>query len=245
MHRFFVNSDSIHNDHIVLSGRNAEHFRVLRLRRGETVVACDGEGTDYICTAGELTGREAVLKIQEKRASQGEPTVICTVYAAFPKGDKAETIVRKSVELGAAAIVFFPSERCVSRPDGAAALKKCDRWRSISEEAAKQSGRGIIPVVDVLGSFELAVKKAAEAELPLFLYEEEASTSIKKPLFERGGSVKTVSIMSGSEGGFELFEAEKARNAGMISVSVGKRILRCETAPLAALSAVMLCTDNF
>ncbi|NLL38589.1 MAG: 16S rRNA (uracil(1498)-N(3))-methyltransferase [Clostridiales bacterium] len=245
MHRFFVTRDSIHDGFIVLSGRNTEHFRVLRIRQGETVEVSDGEGTDYICIAGELIGREVRLNIVEKRASEREPSVICTVYAAFPKGDKAETIVQKSVELGANAIVFFPSRRCVSRLNGAAAVKKRDRWQIIAEEAAKQSGRGIIPRVDVLNKFDLAVEKAAGAELPLFLYEGETSTSIKKPLFERGESVKTVSIMTGSEGGFEPHEAQKAKDAGMLSVSIGKRILRCETAPLAALSAVMLCTNNF
>lgn len=245
MHRFFADANDIHSGYITLSGKNSEHLRVLRIRQGETVEICDGMGTDYLCSLREYDRYTAMLDIISAKTSCGEPGVLCSVYAAYPKGDKADTIVQKCVELGADSVLFFPSERCVSKPDGAAAMKKRERWQSIALEAAKQSGRGKIPQVEVLDSYDAAVESAARAELPLFLYEEELSTSIKEPLFDRGESVKTISIMTGPEGGFEPYEAERAREAGMISVSIGKRILRCETAPLAALSAVMLCTNNF
>jgi 16S rRNA (uracil1498-N3)-methyltransferase len=245
MHRFFAIGAPSNTGRIIIKGQDAAHIRVLRIRPEETVVVCDGRGLDYICRLIRADGREAELEIINTEPSSAEPSVDCTVYAAFPKADKAESIIQKCVELGAAAIYFFPSERCVSRPDQSSVKKKEERWSKISEEAAKQSGRGVIPKTGVIDSFDKAVKQAADADLPLFLYEKETELSIASPLLKKGPSCKTVSVMTGAEGGFEPFEADKARQAGMLLVSMGKRILRCETAPVAALSAVMLCTENF
>ena len=176
--------------------------------------------------------------------SAGEPTVSCRVYAAFPKGDKAETIVQKCVELGASAVVFFPSERCVSKPSAAALIKKTERWRLIAEEAAKQSGRGVIPEVSAAASFEAAISEAARAELCMFFYEGGGDISIKDALAVKCADIKTVSVITGPEGGFEPCEVEAAREAGALVTSMGSRILRCETAPLCALTSVMLMTGN-
>jgi 16S rRNA (uracil1498-N3)-methyltransferase len=186
MHRFFCNRAPSNTGRIHHQRQDAAHIRVLRIRPEETVVVCDGRGLDYICRLIRADGREAELEIINTEPSSAEPSVDCTVYAAFPKADKAESIIQKCVELGAAAIYFFPSERCVSRPDQSSVKKKEERWSKISEEAAKQSGRGVIPKTGVIDSFDKAVKQAADADLPLFLYEKETELSIASPLLKKG-----------------------------------------------------------
>lgn len=243
MPRFFMAGGNIFGGIAHISGRDAEHIKVLRLRRGEVFSVCDGKGTDYTCRLLDTDGQSLEAEIMKTTPSLGEPNVDCTVYTAYPKGDKAESIIQKSVELGASKIIFFPSARCVSRPEGAVLMKKCDRWQRISEEAAKQSGRGIIPEVGVLTVFENAVAEASRAEMPLFFYEAETDYTIKQAL-ESTSLYKTVSVMTGPEGGFEASEVLRAKERGMLIASMGRRILRCETAPMCALAAVMFHTGN-
>ncbi len=241
MPRFFVAASNLMGGVAYLDAKTAEHLKVLRIRKGESFTVCDGEGTDYICRLSPKGDGSA--DIIETRPTQGEPTVAVTVFAAFSKGDRPEIVVQKCVELGAREIVFFPSARCVSRPDGAALIKKQNRWQMIALEAAKQSERGIVPQVRVHTAFDAAVAEAAQAEIPLFLYEEEHDLGLKAAL-EARPEAKTVSLFSGPEGGFEPEEAAFAGESGLISVTLGKRILRCETAPVCALSAVMYATGN-
>lgn len=243
MPRFFIAASNIFGGIAYINSRDAEHIRALRIRQGETFTVCDGSGTDYSCVLTRINEDGAEAEILGKAPSDGEASVYCTVFAAFSKGDRMETAVQKCVELGAAHIVLFPSARCVSRPDEKSLVKKTARLQLIAEEAAKQSGRGIIPVVTSLSSFEAAIKLAAAAELPLFCYEDEHELPIRKAIESRPGA-KTVSIVTGPEGGFEPSEAQYAAGAGMLSVTMGPRILRCETAPICALAAVMLLTDN-
>jgi len=241
--RFFMAGGNIFGGIAHISGRDAEHIKVLRLRCGEIFTVCDGKGTDYTCRLLNTDGHSLEAEIINTAPSRGEPTVECTVYTAYPKGDKAETIIQKSVELGASRIVFFPSARCVSRPEGAALMKKCERWQKISEEAAKQSGRGIIPEVGVLTVFENAMAEASRAEMPLFFYEAETDYTIRQAL-ESASLYNTVSVVTGPEGGFESSEVTQAKERGMLVTSMGSRILRCETAPVCALAAVMFHTGN-
>lgn len=243
MPRFFIAGSNLLGGIAFIDGKDIEHLKVLRIRSGEVFTVCDGKGMDYVCRLKTADSKSAEAEILETHPSEGEPTVSCTVYAAFPKGEKAELIIQKAVELGASKLVFFQSARCVSKPDEAAALKKCIRWQKISEEAAKQCGRGIIPDVLVNLSFEKTIAEAAKAELPLFFYEAETDYSLKEVLGSREG-YRTVSVVTGPEGGFEISEVQAAKEQGMLIASMGKRILRCETAPLCALSAVMLHTDN-
>jgi 16S rRNA (uracil1498-N3)-methyltransferase len=241
--RFFVAASNIFGGIAYLNAKELEHLRALRIRHGERFTVCDGAGQDYTCKLTKLTDEGAQAEVVEITPSRGEPSVECAVFTAFAKGDKLETVVQKSIELGASEIVVFPSDRCVSKPEGLSVLTKTGRLQKIAEEAAKQSGRGRIPQVSVTPSFQHAVHKAAKAELPLFLYESEKNLSIKEAL-EASGCPKTISIMTGPEGGFEPEEAAFAIENGMRSVSLGPRILRCETAPIAALSAVMFYTNN-
>lgn len=242
MARFFVAGSNIFGGIAYIKGKDAEHARVLRLKKGELLTVCDGMGTDYSCRVKNASADTVEAEIIESGPSIGEPDVSCTVYAAWPKGDKAETIVQKSVELGAGKIVFYPSERCVSRPDAASAEKKCARLTKIAEEAAKQCGRGILPEVGCVDSYGEMLSAAAECEVRLFFYEGGGISSAE--VFRGGKKPASVAIVTGPEGGFEPSEAEEAEKSGMTAVTLGTRILRCETAPVIALSVVMLLTGN-
>jgi 16S rRNA (uracil1498-N3)-methyltransferase len=241
--RFFVAASNIFGGMAYLNASEIEHLRALRIRNGESFTVCDGAGQDYTCRLTKLTPDGAEAEIVDASPSAGEPSVFCAVFVAYAKGDKLETVVQKTVELGASEIVLFPSARCVSKPETLSVVHKTGRLQKIAEEAAKQSGRGKIPWVTAVQSFENAVQSAANSDLPLFLYESEKRNSLKETLDSAAG-FRTVSIMTGPEGGFEPEEAAFAIENGMHSVSVGPRILRCETAPLAALAAVMYHTGN-
>jgi len=243
MARFFVAASNIFGGAAYIRGEDAAHFRVLRIRQGETFTVCDGAGTDYVCRLKDAADGEICAEVLERRPSPGEPAVSCRVFAAFAKGDKLETVIQKCVELGASEIVAFPSARCVAKPEGAALLRRTERWQKIAQEAAKQSGRGRVPPVRCAASFSEAVRDAAGADVPLFLYEGETQTDLRTAL-ARAETPQTVSVMTGPEGGFAPQEAAEAAAAGMQAVTLGPRILRCETAPMAAVCAVMLLTDN-
>ncbi len=243
MARFFLAGSNIFGGVAYIRGDDLEHMRVLRIKNGELFTVCDGNGTDYTCRIKSSEDDVIEAEIVSSSPSVSEPDVKVSVYAAYSKGDKAETVIQKAVELGAWEIVLFPSARCVARYDDKALAKKLIRWQRISQEAAKQSGRGVIPVVKALTSYSQAVTMAAKADVPIFLYEEEDTLGLRQVLESRQDA-GTVAIMTGPEGGFEKEEAEAAQRAGMLSTTLGKRILRCETAPLCALSAVMLFTNN-
>ena len=234
MVRFFVSSEDVCDGVVRLGAADCEHIRALRLRPSELFAVCNGEGTDYICRLSEHEGTTAV--IVETRTSAGEPSINCIVYLALSKGDRLEYAVQKSVELGAAGIVLFPSQRCVAVPSKIS--KKITRLERIALEASKQSGRGRVPAITDVESFETAVIEAARAQLPLFCYEDENRRGLKEVL-ESQSVCGSVSVVTGPEGGFEPCEAQFAADAGMISVSLGRRLLRCETAPIAVLAAVM------
>ena len=241
MTRFFVDPDVFDRDTIVLSGENAHHAKVLRLKEGEIVLVCDGQGQECVCRVSQ-TAPETVLSVEDRRSSVSEPVVDVSVYVAFPKADKLEHVIQKATELGAREIIAFPSSRCVSRPDEKSLKKKLERWQKIALSAAQQSGRGRIPQVLVLNSFSAALSRAAQSDRALLFYENEDAYTLKMAL---EGSYRTVSLMVGPEGGLEEAEVSQAQEAGLKICSLGKRILRCETAPLCALSAVMYDAGEF
>ena len=241
MTRFFVDPDVFGRDTMVLSGENAQHAKVLRLKEGEIILVCDGQGQECVCRVSQ-TAPETVLSVEDRRSSVSEPVVDVSVYVAFPKADKLEHVIQKATELGAREIIAFPSSRCVSRPDEKSLKKKLERWQKIALSAAQQSGRGRIPQVLVLNSFSAALSRAAQSDRALLFYENEDAYTLKMAL---EGSYRTVSLMVGPEGGLEEAEVSQAREAGLKICSLGKRILRCETAPLCALSAVMYDAGEF
>ena len=222
--KFFVAPGSVRGSFLTLEGENAAHARVLRLRQGDRVLVCDGCGTDYSCTISDISPQQVCLVVDSASASASEPRVQCSVYMAYAKADKLEHVIQKATELGAYEIAAFPSSRCVMRLDAAGA-------------AAAQSGRGRIPQVLALPSFADAVKRAAGCELALLPYENEHALSLRRAVGE--AAFETVSIMTGPEGGFSEDEVRLAQEAGMQICTLGPRILRCETAPLCALSAVL------
>jgi 16S rRNA (uracil1498-N3)-methyltransferase len=159
------------------------------------------------------------------------------MYCAYPKGSKAEHIVQKATELGASEICFFPSKFCAVKYDEKSTVKKCERWQKISREAAQQSQRGIIPRVKAFTSYNAALEQGSQSDLPIFCYENERGVTLASV---RDGSAKSVSIVTGSEGGFSENEVASAEAMGYKIVTLGKRILRCETAPLAVLATLSL-----
>ncbi len=241
MTRFFVDSQVLQNDRLTLSGENAQHAKVLRLKPGEEVLICDGQGRECLCRVEDA--RELVFSVIEHRDSTTEANVQVSIYMALPKADKLEHVIQKATELGAYEIVTFPSARCVSKPDEKSLAKKLERWQKIAVSAAEQSGRGRIPQVIVLPSYQAAVDRAAQADLGLLFYENEHALTLQASLNSK--PYKTVSLLTGPEGGLEETEVKQARSAGMQICTLGKRILRCETAPLCALSAVMFHAGEF
>ena len=243
MTRFFVTPEELQPDFLVLTGENAQHAKVLRLKEGEEVLVCDGQGAECLCTVSDVSPGQISLVVKNRRESGNEAAVQVSVYMAFPKGDKLEHVIQKATELGAYEIVAFPSSRCVSRPDEKSLKKKMERWQKIAASAAEQSGRGRIPEVLVLNSYKSALERAAQADKALLFYENEQATTLKMAL--SAGAYTTVSLLTGPEGGLETGEVEKAKEYGLQVCTLGKRILRCETAPLCALSAVMYDAGEF
>lgn len=243
MPRFFVPKQEIGSSFLVLTGENAAHANVLRLKNGDDVTICDGEGTDYICTVSDVANGQISLVVHSADPSQSEPKVACSVYMAFAKADKFEHVIQKATELGAAELVCFPSVRCVSRPDEKSLVKKLDRWQKIAASAAEQSRRGRIPQVIALPSYSSALKRATEADLAVCFYENEEQLTFRAAI--EAAPFRTASILTGPEGGFESEEVRQAAEAGLKICTLGSRILRCETAPLCALSALMYATGEF
>ena len=240
MPRFFVDGLP-ENGVLVLRGENAHHAgRVLRLRPGEAVTLCDGRGTDFDCTVETVEKDAVACRVLDQHPAGSEPRQRLILFMALAKGDKMDFIVQKAVGLGVSEIVPYLSKNCVSRPEKTD--KKVERWRKIAAEAAKQCGRGVLPEVGAVAAFAHALARAAQCETALFLYENEKQTGLRDALADGLGN--TVALLVGPEGGFAPEEAEAAADAGLKSVSLGTRILRCETAPIAALAAVLYAGGN-
>ncbi len=234
---WFFSETEIKSDTYILDGDNAKHAQVLRLRPGEavTVVTPCGEQCECEVLEGSL------LKVVSRKLCQNEPDVFVTLYQALPKGDKMDYIVQKCVELGVSRIVPLISARCVSRPDEKSLSKKRARWQKIALQAAMQSRRGIIPEVGDCVSFSKAAELTKENDKTIFFYEH-GGESVKKILTDKP---KSIGIFIGSEGGYEQSEVDMVIQNGGKAATLGKRILRAETAPLTAMSIIMYQTDNF
>lgn len=235
MPRFFIEREMISESGISLSGNDAIHItKALRMRPGERLTVCDGCGTEYE-TEIAATGPSVLLNVISAKRCESEPPYRAYVYQALVKGDRFDTVIQKSVELGAYAIVPVVTSRCMMKIDRKDEAHKLERWRAIAREAAGQCGRGIVPDVKGIMTFREAVSDAAETSLPLFCYE----GGDTKPLPDvMKDSIETAAVMIGPEGGWAPDEAEYASANGMISVGLGKRILRTETAAPAVLACL-------
>jgi len=240
MPRFFVTSDQIENGIVTVRGDDAHHIsRALRMAAGEHITVCDSSANEYDCQLTEFLPdcvRALVLSIKKQET---EPPCKLTLYQALPKGDKLDSVIQKSVECGAFRIVPFESERCVVRAKPEAEPKKRERRERIALEAAKQSGRGVIPTVESTVGFAEMLTMAKKADLVLFCFEGEGTVPISRFLLENPPKTgQEIALVIGSEGGFSLAEAEKAREAGFRLTGLGPRILRTETAPIFALACI-------
>ena len=239
MPRFFTNE--IDESNIVLTGSDANHIgRSLRMRAGEEITVCCA-GVDYVCDIARITPDTVYLTLREKHICAAEPSVRVTLFQAVPKLDKLEFIIQKCVELGVSEVVPVLTRRCISRPDERDFAKKLPRLQKIAEEAAKQSGRGVIPTVSPIVSYKRALEMMSELDRSIILYEEESGRRFGETDLT---DARTVGLLIGSEGGFDREEAEAAAASGAQQVWLGKRILRCETAPITAVSILMFLTNN-
>lgn len=243
-HRYFTTE--LGGGRAALTGADAHHLAdVMRAALGDEVILCDAAATEYRGTVTALLPGRVEFTVTEGLPSAAEPTVQVTLFAGYPKQGKLEEIIRHSVELGVAEVVPFFSRYCVAAPKKEDA--KNERYTRIAVEAAKQCGRGILPAVRrPLPDFAALCGALAGFDLVLFFYEcAEANAPTLRTLLGGGApQVHRIALITGSEGGFAPEEAAAATAAGAVTVGLGPRILRCETAPLAALAAVMTLTGN-
>ena len=239
MPRFFLDADTLSRG--ILTGEDAKHIgRSLRMKTGDTLSLCDGKGTDYDAVITALTPEDVQFRITETRPCPAEPTLLVTLFQAYPKADKFESIVQKSVELGVHEIFPVLTERCVARPDAKSGQKKQERFQKIALEAAKQSGRGIVPRVGPFLTLS-AVCEACHTFERFYLLYESGGEPFSRVL---PADLRSAALLIGPEGGFAPEEVALIRTAGGEVVTLGKRILRTETAPVAALSILQYATGN-
>ena len=245
MYRFFVPVENIENDSIRITGDDVNHIRnVLRMEPGEKIVVSCGQGIDYYCIIDVIQENGIDLKIEKEEAAVTELPVSITLFQALPKMDKMELVIQKAVELGAVEVVPVRTRRCVVKLDEKKAEKKLVRWRMITEAAAKQSGRGIVPQIREVMGYEQALEYAKMLDTVIIPYE--LYDDMKGSVDTMNQAVKgsSIGVFIGPEGGFERGEIESAMLQGFFPVSLGKRILRTETAGLAVLSMLMFLIEG-
>ena len=238
MHRFFTDASCIDNGIVNITGDDVGHItKVLRLREGDEISVCNKAGMDYTCAIESISKETVTAKILCQSPSKTESNINITLYQGIAKGDKMDYIIQKGVELGVNKFVPVVTKRTVVKiSDGA---KKTSRWQKIATEASKQSVRGIIPVVSEPMDFNDIVKTISQAgnALNIMAYENESNIKLKNII--KNSKCTNVNIIIGPEGGFDEAEAELARANGINTVTLGPRILRTETAPVAVCSAIM------
>lgn len=240
MYRFYVNEEQIEEDNIVITGSDVNHIKnVLRLEKGDWIIACDGNGKDYVSRIGEISSESVILNVEKEQSSDTELDCRIVLFQGLPKKDKMEFIIQKAVELGVTDIVPVSMKRCVVKLDGSKAKKKQERWQSIAEAAAKQSGRGIIPRVSEMVSLKEAFDIAADLEYNMIPYELQDGIEQSRKIVDEACTKNSIGIFIGPEGGFEKEEVESAFSKGIQPITLGKRILRTETAGMALVSILM------
>ena len=239
---WFFCDEQINSNTYTISGENAHHIsKSLRMNIGEELTLCSCYKTEFTCRISNITQDTVTVDIISQKPCENEPTIKVTLFQALTKGDKMDMIIQKAVELGVTEIVPVLTSRCVSRPDSKSFSKKLVRFRKISQQAAMQSRRGIIPKITELMNFAEAVKYSRTLSKSLLFYEG-GGESVKSLVNTADTSV---GIFIGSEGGFSNEEVSVFKDNGGHTATLGKRILRAETAPLAALSVIMFQTGNF
>jgi len=240
MYHFFVTPSQVKEHTIYIEGSDVNHMKnVLRLHIGEQVEISDGNNLKYLCRVSAYEDESAVLEILEMKDADTELSSRLYLFQGLPKGDKMELIVQKAVELGVCEVIPVAMKRSVVRLDEKKATKKVQRWNSISESAAKQAGRSRIPVVTKVLTYKEALKKAEELDVVLLPYELAEGMEGTRAIIRSIEKGQSVGIFIGPEGGFEKEEVDAAKEAGAKVITLGRRILRTETAGFTVLSILM------
>lgn len=231
MPRFFLDKDALTGSTVLVTGTDARHMACsLRMTVGDEVILCDKEGTDHLARLIRATPEAVTLELLSSSPSRSEPPYAATLYQCLPKGDKMETIIQKAVECGVSRVVPVASSRCIVKLDKESASRKIARWQKIADEAAGQCGRGRLVTVAAPLSFESALSDMVKDVVSFLCYESEEEKTLRDFLPPREQRPATLSFLVGPEGGLSPGEVEAAREKGVASVGLGRRILRTETA---------------
>lgn len=241
MHCFYIEKEQIDEETIRVIGDDVNHIKnVLRMTPGDELILCDKEGLFYTCRIENMDNREIYTKILNKEKAKTELPCRIYLFQGLPKKDKMELIIQKAVELGAFTVIPVATKFCVAKiEDKKKEKKKLERWQTIAEAAAKQSGRGVIPEIQGIMSFKEAIKKAGDLDGGIIPYECSKGMKASSAVIQKISRYQTVSIFIGPEGGFSEEEISFAFAAGILPISLGSRILRTETAGLTTLSVLM------
>ena len=241
MYRFYVSADQLAEKEVFIYGGDVNHIKnVLRLEVGDWIVACDGNGTDYVSRIQSICSDEVVASIEKVQPTGTELPVRITLFQGMPKKDKLELIIQKAVELGACEIVPVMTKRTVVKLSEEKKInKRLERWQSIAYAAAKQCDRGIIPTVHKPVSYEEALAMADQLDYNVIPYELQTGMEEARKIVDQACKQRSLGIFIGPEGGFEPEEVERAMTRNIHPMTLGKRILRTETAGMALLSILM------
>ena len=240
MYHFFVAPEQLSEWEARITGPDVNHIvNVLRMKVGERLMISAGEDWEYLCEIRALSREAVELTVLEENADVRELPVEITLYQGLPKGDKLELIIQKAVELGVRRVVPVETRRCVAKLDKRKAEARVRRWQAIAESAAKQSGRGIVPEVLPVMKWKEALEYARQLDVKMIPYEKAAGINATKQLIASVSFGQSVGIFIGPEGGFEEAEVEAAKEIGAVPVTLGRRILRTETAGMTILSILM------
>ena len=240
MRRFFVTPEAIKDDQLVIDGDLAHHIsRVLRMAVGEEAEFAAGDGRLFVGRLAEMTKTEVLVELLSQKAAPADTKVQVTLYQGLPKGDKLELIIQKCTELGAAKIVPVMTKRSVVRLDAAKGAKKAERWPKIAQEASQQCKRLSVPEVSAPLNWQQFIQALSPEEMTLVLWEDETTQGLRDHLQTFEALPARINLLVGPEGGLEAAEVEELRQIGAQSISLGARILRTETAGLAALAMVL------
>ena len=246
MQRYFVPGEQFTDTNVTIAGDDAHHLlKVMRVKTGDRFICCDGAGRDVLAEAIELGKDAVVASIVERLNGDNEPPVQVWIAQGLPKGDKMETVIQKNTEIGAARFVPFVSERTIVQYDGKKEAKRLERWRKIAKEAAEQSHRSRIPAIDEASGWKRLLQLIPQADAAFIAYERERGFTLKqalKRMRDRTGTERapgSVLLVIGPEGGFTEREVAEAEAAGCVPVSLGKTILRTETAAMVGLTCIL------
>ncbi|MBR3646043.1 MAG: 16S rRNA (uracil(1498)-N(3))-methyltransferase [Lachnospiraceae bacterium] len=240
MYRFFVDKNDVNDDIITISGSDVNHIKnVLRMHQGEQILVSDGEDREYVCEIEQLCSDKVTAKIIDINGVARELPIKVHLYQGLPKGDKMETVIQKMVELGVYRIIPVATKRCVMKLDDKKADKKIARWNAIAESAAKQSKRGIIPKVSGQMNFKEAVTEAKDMDVFMIPYENAENMDYTRNVVNSIKPGDNIAIFIGPEGGFADEEVLFATQNGAKEITLGKRILRTETAGMTLMSVLM------